>query len=142
MWFYLRMVENYREDPSFKPEYSYKDRETGEEASAPFPVAVFGVDSNKTFLGVGNVIGVVETSFGDNPVIELEDIEDGQKYTILGLESWWTHPVPEEVVEHMADGSLAVDSVRRYLDELRADEELSEAADNAWLEDQGIDPES
>lgn len=136
------MAENYREAPSFKPEYTHEVRETGEEVHAPFPVAVFGIDPNKTFLGVGNVIGAVDTSFGDNPVIELEDIEDGQNYTVLGMESWWSHPIPEEVIEHLADGTLAVDSVRRYLDELRADEELSDAADNAWLEDSGIDPET
>jgi len=136
------MSANYREDPTFKPEYSHTDRDSGEEVSAPFPVAVFGIGELKPFLGAGNVIGSVETGFGDNPVIEVEDVDDGQLYTLRGIESWWTHPVPDEVVEHMADGSLATDSVRRYLDTLRAEEELTDIADDTWLKDNGIDPET
>lgn len=137
------MIESYRTDPTFKPVYSHTDRETGETFEAPFPVAVFGVGTPEPFLGVGKVIGSVELSIDDDhPVIEVEDVEDGQPYTVLGCESWWTCPIPEEVVDGMSSGRLATDSVRQYIFDMRAREALSDIEDDAWLEDNGIDPEN
>ncbi|HKU18135.1 MAG TPA: hypothetical protein VJP80_02570 [Candidatus Saccharimonadales bacterium] len=120
------MIENYRDHPTFNPDYVYKVQETGAEVPAPFPVAVFGIGAELPFLGIGSVIGSVETVFGDNPVdnpvIEVQDTADGTAHTLLGREIWWSYPIPPEFADHVADGSLPINSVRLYLEELRPDE--------------------
>ena len=109
------MLENHRDRPTFRPEYHYANPETDESYSAPFPVAVYGIDRLKSFFGVGNVIGSIDTPlFGGHPVIEVEDIEDKQPYTILGIESYW-QPLSPEIIEGILSGKLAAASIRRYL---------------------------
>jgi hypothetical protein len=138
------MIESHRSDPTFKPVYSHTYRDSGESVDAPFAVAVFGVGTPEPFLGVGKVVGSIELGDfdSDHPVIEVEDVEDGQPYTVLGCESWWRWPIPEEVVDGMSSGQLATDSVRKYIFDMRAREALSDIEDDAWLEDNGINPET
>lgn len=125
-----------REHPGFVAEYAYDDRESGESHTAPFPVAVFGI--HQEFFGVGNVIGVID----DNPVIEVQDRDDGKPYFVMGYESWWTHPVPDEVVEGMASGELTIDSVAAY--RTKQDDYWDSVcmADGNFLDESGIDPDS
>lgn len=122
------MATDYREQPSFSSDYvsEYFDHKPRN----PFPASVTGIFKDGPFLGVGTVIGCVEDGM---PVIEIQD-EDGGSYQVLGVECWWTTPVPEEMIDMIACGGLAVSSVRTYLQQLEADLAITDAEDN------GIDP--
>lgn len=125
-----------KQHPGFLAEYEYANSDTGEVFSAPFPVAVFGI--HKEFFGVGRVVGNID----DNPVIEVLDRDDGQPYYVMGSESWWTAPIPEEIVDNMTAGVLAIDSVAAYR---KVEDEYwgkNEQADNSFLNNSGIDPSS
>ncbi len=125
-----------REHPEFVAAYAHINRDTGESCTVPFPAAVFGI--HHEFFGVGKVIGSIE----DNPVIEVEDRDDGEPYCIMGYDSWWTHPVPQEILDKMASGELTIDSVASYKTRLDDDLEATESADRDFLEDCDIDPDS
>lgn len=96
------------EHPGFVPTYEFTNRQTGISYKAPFPVAVYGI--HHEIFGVGRVIGSVKGS----PMIEIQDCETGKPVHVMGYESWWTTPVPEEVVTAISDGQLAVASVSAY----------------------------
>lgn len=125
-----------RNHPDFLGLSVHIDEETGETYTSPFPVAVFGV--NKEFFGVGQVIGEID----DNPVIEVLDRDDGQPYCVMGYETWWTCPVPDEIVDNMASGELTIDSVAAYRQAQDDHWATTEMGDASFLDDSGIDPES
>ncbi len=129
------MAIDYREEPGFSPDYTSNYFE--HKPRAPFPVSITGVLEEGPFLGVGTVIGCREDGM---PVIEVQD-GDGDNYQVLGVECFWTTPVPEEMIEAIESGELAVSSVRTYLQQLAAEEVIDEAEETVWLEDNGIDPE-
>jgi hypothetical protein len=125
-----------RSHPDFMECYEHTDRETGETFVAPFAVAVFGI--HKEFFGVGNVIGSID----DNPVIEVLDRDDGQPYCIMGYESWWACPIPDEIIDQMASGELSIDSVAAYRQAQDDHWATVEMGDRSFAEEAGIDPES
>lgn len=122
--------------PDFVAEYEHTDRITTITYSAPFPTAVFGI--NKEFFGVGKVVG----NINDNPVIEVLDRDSGDPYHVMGYESWWCTPIPDEVIDGMASGALIIDSVASYRQAQDDHWATEEIADNTFLGDLGIDPES
>jgi hypothetical protein len=126
-------MNDYRENPTFSPDYV--EEYFAEKPKAPFPVSVTGVLTDGPFLGVGQAIGVIEDGM---PVIELEEA-DGSKHQILGCECWWTTPVPEEMINLIVSGRLAVASIRTYIEDLRTIKEMEGAED---IDDIGIDPDS
>ena len=138
------MIEHYRSDETFRPVSSYTDRDTGQIVQAPFPVAVSGIGHPEPFLGIGTVIGSIKLgdTDSDHPVIELSDVHDGQFYTVLGCESYWTWPVPTEVLGAIETGQLAIESVREYLLSLETESALVHAEDDGWLRENDIDPET
>jgi hypothetical protein len=115
---------------------THVDRETGETYVSPFPVAVFGV--HQEFFGVGQVVGEIN----DNPVIEVLDRDNGQPYRVMGYESWWRCPIPDEIVDKMATGELTIDSVAEYRQTTDDYWKTIEMSDDSFLEESGIDPES
>jgi len=122
--------------PEFVPNYECKDRDTGIIFNAPFAAAVFGI--NKEFFGVGKVIG----NINDSPMLEVQDVETGQPCYVMGYESWWTAPVPDEIVENMANGTLAADSVTQYQQRQEDYWSSIQIADGDFLGETGIDPDS
>jgi hypothetical protein len=134
------MFIDHREDPSFSHYYAGEGLKHTERDSFPVSVLSLGdiVDGEDSFLGIGHIAGSLETSSGTVPVIALRDIEDEQTYTLLGTECSWTHPPAREITDAFMEDSLAISSVRRYIDT------LSEARDVAiaWLEGIGIDSSS
>ncbi len=133
---------NYREHEEFKRTYD-------DEPQLPKPVVVHGVGaagSDNPFLGVGNIIGSIEiTGLGepfDNPVIEVTDVTDGQAYTFLGWDCYWSRDIPDEMILNIANGSLVVESVRHYLELVELRETTDEIAEASWLAENQIDPES
>jgi hypothetical protein len=125
-----------RDHPDFVPQYAYENPETGDTFTAPFPAVVFGIDQE--FFGMGKVIGLIR----DNPVIEVEDRDDGLPYYVMGYESWWACPTPEEILDRIASGELTIDSVAAY--RTRQDDHWAavEESDKEFLEDTDIDPGS
>lgn len=136
-------MPNYREQAEFVERYGDEGKEYPE---VSFPVAVFGIDEDHIFLGMGQVIGGIEMEYDEYvflmPVIEIQDIRNGQPLHILGSECFWIHPIPDEVVELVASRGLDTASVVAYLDLLDADLELERAADIIWLDESGIDANS
>lgn len=116
--------------------YEYENQEDGITYTSPFPAAVFGI--HKEFFGVGRVLGL----HNDNPVIEILDRDDGQPYYVMGYESWWTCPIPDEVVDNMANGRLKIDSVAAYRQSQDDYWKTVEMGDDTFLDENGIDPES
>lgn len=126
------MALDYREHPDFSPDYN---GELPERMPVPIPVCVLGTGEETAFLGFGKIVGSVETDETQCPVIELTDVIDQTSYTLLGgAECIWTYPPPEGVVEAVARGVIAPESVARYI-ELR-----TARAENEWLKGLGIDP--
>jgi hypothetical protein len=123
-------------NPDFQQSYTHEDRETGEVVQAPFPAAVFGI--HQEFFGVGRIIGNID----DNPVIEVQDCENGQPCYVMGYETWWRYPVPDEIVDGLMDGSLAIDSVAEYRRDSDASYAEMDAQNETFLDDNGIDPDS
>jgi|GEM_PF-5936625 len=115
---------------------THTDRETGETFVSPFPVAVFGI--HQEFFGVGRVIGEVD----ENPVIEVLDRDNGQPYRVMGCESWWRCPIPDEIVDKMATGELTIDSVAEYRQATDDYWKTMDLGDASFLDESGIDPES
>lgn len=125
-----------RNHPEFAEGYSHTDRDTEQVFVSPFPVAVFGI--RREFFGVGNVVGSID----DNPVIEVQDRDSGQPCYVMGYESWWTCPVPDEIVDQMASGELTIDSVAAYIQQQADYWATTRIGDDSFLGDSGIDPES
>jgi len=119
----------------FTPEYEYRDKDTNKTFVAPFPVAFFGI--HEEILGVGIIVGNID----DNPVIDVQDVEDGKTYTVMGYESWWT-PVTEGIVDVHAlnEDKIAVDSVAAYKTRLDAEWKARQEAHKQFLDDNGLDP--
>lgn len=129
---------NDRSHPNFVESYTHTDRDSDstEIFVSPFAVSVFGI--HKEFFGVGQVIGAID----DNPVIEVIDIEDGNPYCVMGYESWWKCPVPSEIIDGIASGELAIDSVATYRKTQDEYWETIQSSDAGFLSDNGIDPET
>lgn len=125
-----------RNHPDFIEAYEHTGADDGITYHAPFAVAVFGID--KEFLGVGLVIG----SINENPVIEIEDKDTKEAVCVMGFESWWTCPVPDEILEDTTNGSLRIASVAAYRRAQGDDWITSELESRTFLDESGIDPES
>jgi hypothetical protein len=125
-----------RDHPRFIAEYVYPSLATDDIYRAPFPVSVFGV--NKEFFGVGRLIGNID----ENPVIEIEDKDSGKPVCIMGYESWWASPVHEEILELLVSGLLEIDSVAAYRQRQDDNRPFTEAGDQTFLDEFGIDPDS
>ncbi len=125
-----------RSHPDFNPVYTHTSRDDGIEYTSPFPVVVFGI--HEEFFGVGNVIGNVR----DNPIIEVQDCDTGETHYVMGYESWWTCPPPEEILDKMATGELTTDSVAAYRTATDDYWRTVEMGDDEFLNEAGIDPES
>ena len=124
-----------RSHPDFVPLSVHTDRETGVTYTSPFPVAVFGIQEQ--FLGVGRVVGEID----DNPLIEVQDCNSGDPYYVMGYESWWTCPVPDEIVEGISSGRLATHSVAAYRQAQDDYWKAVDIEDASFLDDNGINPE-
>jgi hypothetical protein len=60
----------------------------------------------------------------------------------MGYESWWRTPVPDEVIENMTSGKLAIDSVAAYRQRQDDYWKTTFIADEEFLNDAGIDTET
>lgn len=127
---------NTPQHPNFEARYEHTDRETGDQFTVPFPAAVFGIRDE--FFGVGKVVGSID----DNPMIEIQDRDSGEPVYVMGYESWWRTPVPDEVIENMTSGKLAIDSVAAYRQRQDDYWKTTFMADEDFLNDAGIDTES
>lgn len=121
-------------DDTIRP-YVYHDMKSDETHISPFVATVSGVGGE--FFGVGRVIG----QESGNPVIEVRDCNNGGLYLIMGYESWWTPGEVKEISDKVRTGELPIDSVADYLRSLDERSRIAQAEDEAFLLQNGIDPE-
>lgn len=114
--------------------YVYRDSETGETHVSPFVATVSGIGGE--FFGTGTVIGQIK----GNPAIQIQDCNDQQFYVVMGYESWWTPGTIAEVLDKVRTGEMHFDSVADYRRSLDERSRIARAEDDAFLLQNGIDP--
>lgn len=116
------MSRNFQKDPTFS--HFYESDDLPQALAAPFPVSILGlpnvVEDPEPVLGIGHVVGSIDTPLGRTPIIEVIDFGDSKKYALTGQECAWVSPPEQAVVEWMMADEVALCGVRNYLEMLQA----------------------
>lgn len=103
-------MEDLREDPTF-------------EEGIPVPVEVYEIEhEGYIHFGVGRIIGSVETFLGRLPIVEVQDIKDGEPVTMVKTMDVVCETLRSKTVDFLAENLCAINSVRRYLQEKRSND--------------------